>query len=415
MMNVDVAAWDGGGAGAAGAIGGNRVRLSIDATQFRSDVIADIAKAQDVVNVEMYGWRNNGSGAAIADALKGAARRGVEVNVLVDGNGARLYPMFPSSQRFIDDMRAAGIAVQVGRRPNLGAARGLMGRVREVRAAAPEAAAKPRVTDAVRDVMREVKGGYGHRKFFSIDNRVGYVGGFNLSERFDAWHDVMARIEGPAVRSGNDRFLDRWRALGGQVSQRHADLLSRPVAQPAANATAAVRILTNDPTRASFEASDQWMSELATAKKSFWVQSPFITSPEMVEALADAARRPGMDVRVLVPASDGHPSFLLGLTKSHYRDLLKAGVQIYEQPEFTHSKVWLADGRPTVSSLNIGHRSFRLDHEMSAAISDAALGEDLTRHFQKDFAAARRVDISEVDTLGWRAIRALRSATRIRI
>src|SRR5437764_13442570 len=70
-----------------------------------------------------------------------------------------------------------------------------------------------------------------HEKTIVIDDQIAFVGGIDLSsfngDRWDGqghpargaagWHDVAARIAGPAVRDAADNFAMRWEATTGEV------------------------------------------------------------------------------------------------------------------------------------------------------------------------------------------------------
>ena len=57
-----------------------------------------------------------------------------------------------------------------------------------------------------------------HRKIISIDGRIAYTGGINItdeyanivSKRFDYWKDAGIKIEGPAVHTFTMMFLEQW-------------------------------------------------------------------------------------------------------------------------------------------------------------------------------------------------------------
>src|SRR6202158_5908700 len=69
-----------------------------------------------------------------------------------------------------------------------------------------------------------------HEKTIVIDDRIAFVGGIDLTsfngDRWDTpehsprgavgWHDVTARIAGPAVRDVAENFAMRWRAITGE-------------------------------------------------------------------------------------------------------------------------------------------------------------------------------------------------------
>src|SRR5438876_6655125 len=69
-----------------------------------------------------------------------------------------------------------------------------------------------------------------HEKTIVVDDRIAFVGGIDLTaengDRFDdtihlarveiGWHDVSARIEGPAVSDVSQHFRLRWREVTGE-------------------------------------------------------------------------------------------------------------------------------------------------------------------------------------------------------
>ena len=69
-----------------------------------------------------------------------------------------------------------------------------------------------------------------HEKTIVIDDRIAFVGGIDLTnfngDRWDApdhpprgavgWHDVAARIAGPAVQDVSENFAMRWLAITGE-------------------------------------------------------------------------------------------------------------------------------------------------------------------------------------------------------
>jgi len=80
--------------------------------------------------------------------------------------------------------------------------------------------------------------------------------------------------------------------------------------------------------------------------------------PQTLEALESAAAR-GVEVKVILPSyTDFWGIFHAG--RSHYSDLLEAGLEIYERQErLLHAKTVVIDGVwSTVGSSNIDWRSF---------------------------------------------------------
>jgi cardiolipin synthase A/B len=311
--------------------------LTVD--KFVEHTLQSIESASLRILVEMYGWRESGSGLEIAEALIAAANRGVFVGVIADSNGSRQYPAFRGSKALFRRMADAGIHINFNRYfwPYI------------------------RKTDGKR-ILRIDRSGFDHRKYFSFDGKLAILGGRNLSAGFDTWNDVMVSFQGPSVGHGDRLFAEHWRHLQGCA-------LPQTAYSDFTLGGGDTEILANDPASGHFGATNGWFEDLNSARSTFWVQSPFLTSRPMVKALAQAAQR-NIDIRVLIPSLRFHPSALLRISRSHAAVLVSVGAKVYESETFTHSKVWKSDNTVTVSSLNIGERSRRKDRELSLRITN---------------------------------------------
>ncbi len=134
------------------------------------------------------------------------------------------------------------------------------------------------------------------------------------------------------------------------------------------------------------------LSAFALAKSSIHLTTGFFAPPpEMDEALRDAARR-GVDVAIVVPAkSESDAARLAG--RSHYADLLEAGVKIYERTGVVlHAKTAVVDGLwSTVGSSNLDWRSTILNNEIDAVILGRDFGGKMEAMFQDDVEASRQI------------------------
>ena len=100
--------------------------------------------------------------------------------------------------------------------------------------------------------------------------------------------------------------------------------------------------------------------------------------PQLLNALLDAAGR-GVDVRLILPSySDSATAFHAG--RSHYSELLKGGVKIYErQGALLHVKTAIVDSVwSCVGSSNLDWRSALDNDEINAVI----LGRDFAQQMQ---------------------------------
>jgi cardiolipin synthase len=137
-------------------------------------------------------------------------------------------------------------------------------------------------------------------------------------------------------------------------------------------------------------------SALANAKDKVWLTyGYFVPDPETVRALKDAAGR-GVDVRLVLPGfSDFWAPLHAG--RSHYDDLLAAGVRIFERHDaLLHAKTAVIDGVwSSVGSTNLDWRSFVHNYEADVIVLAAPFGRDMERLFALDVEASHEITLDE--------------------
>jgi cardiolipin synthase len=119
----------------------------------------------------------------------------------------------------------------------------------------------------------------------------------------------------------------------------------------------------------------------------------FVPTRRLVRALAAAARR-GVDVRLVLPSlSDAWAPLHAG--RSHYGQLLQAGVRIFErQGALLHAKTTVIDGVwATVGSSNLDWRSFIHNAEANVIVLDSEFGAAMETLFGDDLAASREMNL----------------------
>jgi cardiolipin synthase len=254
-----------------------------------------------------------------------------------------------------------------------------------------------------------------HRKILSIDGRVAYTGGINLAdeyvnriEKHGRWKDTAIRLEGDAVWSFTLMFLQTWQAVSKrnedverykisrnyQNSSAHADDSARngnvASAGTSVNAgtassgqmnTGYVQPYYGTPLNNEFEGEGVYLNLINAARKKLYICTPYlIVDAEMIGALRRAAQR-GVRVCIVTPSIPDHKIVHL-LTRSYYRPLLDAGVEIWEYtPGFIHAKLCLCDDvMATVGSVNFDYRSLMHHFECGTVL----YGTDSVKNISSD-------------------------------
>ena len=223
-----------------------------------------------------------------------------------------------------------------------------------------------------------------HRKILVIDGHTAFTGGINIQDRyinkkqvFGHWKDTAIMLRGDAVQGFTRMFLQMWNTR--EKDPCYEPYLTAVSAQPASGY---VIPYGDSPLDGESVGEMVYLNMLNHAKDYCWIMTPYlILDNEMVTALQFAAKR-GVDVRLLLPhIPDKQYAFCLA--QSHYRELLDAGVRIYEYtPGFVHAKVFLSDDREAVvGTINLDYRSLYLHFECAAYLYKVPALADIKTDF----------------------------------
>ena len=235
-----------------------------------------------------------------------------------------------------------------------------------------------------------------HRKILVVDGHTAFTGGVNLQDRyinqeqvFGHWKDTAVMVQGEAARGFTMMFLQMWNATERQpVFEPYLQSRSFPPAP------GYVIPYGEDPTQRERVAKNVYLTILSQTRNYVYIMTPYlILDTEMSGALQFAARR-GVDVRIVLPhIPDKRTAF--ALAKSHYGELSRAGVKIYEyEPGFVHSKVFVSDDkRGVVGTINLDYRSLYHHFECAAYLFRCDCLSDMEADFEKTLEDCRRVTV----------------------
>ncbi|HEU5049393.1 MAG TPA: phospholipase D-like domain-containing protein [Gemmatimonadales bacterium] len=327
-----------------------------------------IRRARDSVNFQCYIWESGRISDQFIEAFSDAAKRGVEVRILIDAFGAI---KFRHADR--ERLRAAGCRLEFFR--------------------------PIRWYSLVRAFRRS------HQRAITMDGRVGFTGGAAIADKWDGnaggpeeWRDSMTMVTGALVSGIQTAFSNDWVYCCGEIltgprfypapSTGGAGLepdMREAEAPPPGDAVGFAVVSSPSDAEQPIRIC-HWLSFRSARRTLYISNSYFIPDRRLRKAVMERARA-GVDVRILVPGSktDAIPVRLAGQT--HYEELMRAGVRIYEyQPTMMHAKVVVVDGVwSVVGSANMDERSMELNEENVLSIYDPGLAGALEQGFHEDF------------------------------
>jgi cardiolipin synthase len=189
-----------------------------------------------------------------------------------------------------------------------------------------------------------------HKKIIVIDDQIGYVGGINFSEHNFEWHDLMLRIEDPGIASFlAEDFRTSWDGGRFRERKRFGDI--------------ELHSLDGRTNKEAFEPIFRLMDN---ARKSIYVQSPYLSSP-FSDKLREAADR-GVKVSIMTPENNNKPplqDYIMWEADRSGFDL-----RLY-QDRMTHVKAMLIDEQNLIiGSCNFDSFSYHFEQELVVVVND---------------------------------------------
>ena len=244
------------------------------------------------------------------------------------------------------------------------------------------------VFNPFRPVLSAVQNNRDHRKIAVIDGKVAFTGGVNLADEYinafkkhGHWKDASIMIKGEAAWSFALMFLQMWNLCKNTVEDYEKYYPWRDQACPVVS-DGYVQPYADSPVDEENVGEHVYMQMIHNAKKYIYINTPYlIIDDAMVSALTLAAKS-GIDVRIVTPHI-WDKWFVHMTTRSYYRELIKAGVKVYEYTNgFIHSKVFVSDDKvATVGTINLDFRSLYLHFECGVWLHKTGSIMDIKKDF----------------------------------
>jgi len=321
---------------------GNRVQLLENGEQFFPAVFDAIAAARSEVILETFILFEDKVGWELHEKLVQAARRGVTVDVMVDGFGSP-----DLGRKFIDELVSAGV---------------------RLRTFDPSR----RIFGIRLGVLRRM-----HRKLVVVDGETAFVGGINFSADQladfgpEAKQDYAVKVQGPIVEEIHRFAVNAIRRSDGR---RPTERSSKVAAQ----GSAAALFVTRDNVEHHNDIERHYRAAIRSARKSVLIANAyFFPGYLLLRQLRRAARR-GVKVELVLQGEPDMPIVKIAASML-YEHLQRDGVVIHEYLKRPlHAKVAVVDGEwSTVGSSNLDPLSLSLNLEANVVIRDAGFATEL--------------------------------------
>ena len=325
-------------------IAGNRLELIDSGVERFTMLLELIMGAETSIKMLMYMFNPDKDGDAVRKALTDAARRGVQVKLLIDGFGSAATPDF-----FTELGEAGGDHCVFN--PSWGR----------------------------RYLLRN------HQKLIVVDDKTVLIGGANIDATYPEdrgskrWRDLWLRIDGPEAALPSRYFdgLFRW----SKRSKSKLRSLRRMLAEY------------NEwrgPLQWKFSGplsmrNSWWRSigrDMKNARRLDMIFAYFAPPGAMLRRIGRVGRRGRARV---INAAKSDNSATIAAARHSYSRLIRRHVEIYEyQPAKLHTKLAIVDDVVHIGSSNFDYRSFYINLEVMLRIHDSGFAQAMRGYFERE-------------------------------
>ncbi|HVI05868.1 MAG TPA: phosphatidylserine/phosphatidylglycerophosphate/cardiolipin synthase family protein [Sphingomicrobium sp.] len=348
-------------------VDGNRLEL-VESGEDRLRLLLElIAGAEQSVKILMYMFNPDFAGTLVRDALVAAARRKVEVKVLIDGFGSAAGPEFFAG---LDELGAEYFSFN----PAYGRSY----------------------------LLRN------HQKLVVIDDRTAIIGGCNIDDSYMSdhgakhWRDLWLRVDGPEARTPS-RYFDKL-FLWAKRKNPPLTHFRRQIAE-FGERRGALQWKFSGPLSLR---NSWWRSigqDIGRGQRLDMIFAYFAPPGAMLRRIGRLGRR-GRARIITAAKSDNNAT--IAAARHSYSRLLRRHVEMYEyQPARLHTKLAIVDDVVHIGSSNFDYRSFYINMEVMLRIRDAAFAEAMRGYFERELTSSDRItpELHKRRSNPWRRIK----------
>lgn len=342
----------------------NEVKILKNGAQTFTEMLKAIEDAQDHVHMEYFIIKDSEIGRKFQRALIRKVKEGVEVRLIYDAVGS-----WQLKEDYLEPMRKAGVQIEVFLPVTL-----------------PFFGSRLNYRN--------------HRKILVVDGKVGFTGGINIGDEYlgrdkkmGFWRDTHVKILGEANYVLQTIFLKDWYFVRNEALDD-----PRYFPRQGYQGEKGVQILSSGPDMYWHTIQQAYFTAITAARKSVYITTPYLVPDEGILMALKTAGLRGVDVRILLPSVADHRT-VFWASKSHFKELLDAGVKIYQyQKGFVHSKIIMTDDQVTsIGTANFDNRSLELNFELNAFIYDEKITKRVKGDFFEDLRESKRIYLEEYE------------------
>ncbi|QVK19027.1 cardiolipin synthase [Mycoplasmatota bacterium] len=318
----------------------NEVRLFNNGDLLFEDMFEEIERAEHYIHISFYTFNTDQIGKSIIKKLEEKLKQNVDVKILYDSLGS-----FQMKKKYFNNFIKLG----------------------------------GEIIPFIKLKRKFLNINYrNHRKIMIIDNKIAYIGGFNIGDKYlgrdkklGLWVDSQLKIIGNATTPIEKRFLADYMYCSKKEIDIKPYLMTHQF-----KGNKLIEILSSGPDISEINyIENKFIQHIYQSQKCIYIQTPYlILNDAFIKALKYASLR-NVEIKIMIPNKNDHP-FVLQATKAYASLLVDENIKVYlfNKKSFLHSKVFICDDHyVSIGTTNFDIHSFKYNLEINAFVNDSDL------------------------------------------
>ncbi len=329
----------------------NKVKLIRGGKEYFDLLLHLINQASESIHLQTYIFDDDETGILVADALKAAAKKNVQVYLLADGYASQVM-----SKKNIDELRVSGIHF--------------------------------RFFEPFFKSKNYYFGRRMHHKVFVADAKFAIVGGVNIANRYNdlpgdpAWLDFALFAEGDIARELCVLCWKTWKNFPVKMGITPCEE-KQLVFDFKETEKSLIRMRRNDWVRRKNEISASYIEMFRHAQSDITILCSYFLPGKIIRRLLSNAAKRGVRIKVITAG----PSDVMMAKRAErwlYDWLLRNKIELYEyQPTILHAKIAVCDGEWfTIGSYNVNNISAYASIELNLDVRNTDFAKQVEQKLE---------------------------------
>ncbi len=239
-----------------------------------------------------------------------------------------------------------------------------------------------------------------HKKVIISDGQIALLGGINISDeyinystKYHYWFDEAFTVTGEIVNELTKSFLIDWKVYSDDkdIETIKKILKTKPLFTKKDDKQCVMQLYDSNPEIVQTRMEQFLYLAFANAKKRILVYTPYLYLSESMLNLFVSQAKIGVKIKIVLPRHPDNKKFIVHINQLQYKQLIDAGIEIYEIDGFIHRKSMMVDDLVITGTCNLDQRAMTINYETALMVSDKKFTNEWLKEFNSSLDKSKKI------------------------